>query len=311
MVDWARPVLQRVGGSVLAETFRVAYRTRLTGLAAEASFWGIFALPWLVLGLVAGLAKFGAVYHVDALGSFRERSVEIAEKVLTPAAIAEILTPFLDSVLSQGRGTIGAVGLAVALYAGSRVLGALVDGMAIVYRMEGIRSFVAARALSLGVYLVGLAVCVVVLPGMIAGPRMLVRLVPGIQSTVISALLLVAQLVLLLVALVSLYHVAAPHRTRWLADLPGAVLAIVAWTALSYGLRWYFGWIFRDGSVYAAISAPIAVMWWVYVTCLALLLGAAFNGALAVRRGWYRPAPADPQIEGSGLEGPRLEGPPD
>jgi uncharacterized BrkB/YihY/UPF0761 family membrane protein len=30
-------------------------------------------------------------------------------------------------------------------------------------------------------------------------------------------------------------------------------------------------------------------MLWVYVTCLALLLGAAFNGALAVRRGWFTP----------------------
>jgi hypothetical protein len=28
-------------------------------------------------------------------------------------------------------------------------------------------------------------------------------------------------------------------------------------------------------------------MYWVYVSVLALMLGAAFNGALAIRRGWF------------------------
>jgi uncharacterized BrkB/YihY/UPF0761 family membrane protein len=76
------------------------------------------------------------------------------------------------------------------------------------------------------------------------------------------------------------------------ADLPGALIAMGLWVVFSFGLRWYFTWLFREGSVYGAISAPIAIMLWSYVTCLALLLGAAFNGALAVRRGWFA-HPAD------------------
>ena len=47
------------------------------------------------------------------------------------------------------------------------------------------------------------------------------------------------------------------------------------------------GVFFRAGSVYGAIAAPVAVMYWVYVTVLSLMLGAAFNGALAIRRGWF------------------------
>jgi membrane protein len=68
------------------------------------------------------------------------------------------------------------------------------------------------------------------------------------------------------------------------------------WVGFSFALRWYFAWLFREGSVYGVISAPIAVMLWAYVTSLALLLGAAFNGALAVRRGWFtHPDPPAPQ----------------
>ena len=98
----------------------------------------------------------------------------------------------------------------------------------------------------------------------------------------------------------SLYHWSVPHRTRWAADIPGAVIAMGLWVVLSFWLRVYFGWVFRDGSVYGVISAPIAIMLWVYMTNLALLLGAAFNSALAVRRGWFartagQAPPAEPE----------------
>ena len=91
----------------------------------------------------------------------------------------------------------------------------------------------------------------------------------------------------MLLLVVSLYHWAVPHRTAWTADIPGALIAMGLWVVFSWALRWYFAWIFRAGSVYGAIAAPVAVMYWVYVTVLALMLGAAFNGALAIRRGWF------------------------
>jgi uncharacterized BrkB/YihY/UPF0761 family membrane protein len=43
-------------------------------------------------------------------------------------------------------------------------------------------------------------------------------------------------------------------------------------------------------------------MYWVYVTVLALMLGAAFNGALAIRRGWFiHPDDAPTEPDGDDL----------
>ncbi|MGB7981037.1 MAG: YihY/virulence factor BrkB family protein [Candidatus Nanopelagicales bacterium] len=287
MSNWMRAAGRRLSSSALGDAFLAAYQTRITGLAAEASFWAIFALPWLLLGMVAGLARLQNLLGVDAVGQFRAEALELSDQVLTQQAIDDLVVPLLDSVFGRGRTTLGLMGIIVAIWAGSRVVDALINAMTIVYRREGLRSMVRTKLLSLGVYISGLAVLIVAFPLILAGPTALVRVLPGAQGTFSSVLLVSAQVGVLLVLLVSLYHWAVPHRTGWAADIPGALIAIVLWVGFSWLLRWYFLWIFREGSVYGAIAAPVAVMYWVYVTVLALMLGAAFNGALALRRGWF------------------------
>jgi membrane protein len=278
---------RRFAGSALGDALVVAYQTRTTGLAAEASFWAVFALPWLIMGLVAGISRVQDLLGVDAVEQFRASVLDVADEVLTPEAIDDLLVPLLDSVFGQGQTTLGILGVVIAIWAGSRVVDALVNAMTIVYQREGLRSFLHSKLLSLGVYLAGLAVLIVAIPLILAGPTFLARVVPGVQGTVTSAFLILAQVTVVLLLLVSLYHWAVPHRTSWVADIPGAVIAMGLWVVFSWALRGYFAWIFRAGSVYGAIAAPVAVMYWVYVTVLALMLGAAFNGALAIRRGWF------------------------
>ncbi len=304
MSNWMRTAGRRLSGSALGDSLIAAYQTRITGLAAEASFWAVFALPWLLVGIVAGLARLQIFVHVDAVGQFRANVVELSQEVLTPEAVDDLVIPLLDSVFGRGQTTLGILGILVAIWAGSRVIEALINAMTIVYRREGLRSFVGTKLLSLGVYISGLAVLVVAIPLILAGPTFLVRIVPGVQGSLTSTLLVIAQVCVVVVLVVSLYHWAVPHRTRWIADIPGALIAFALWGAFSWLLRWYFLWIFREGSVYGAIAAPVAVMYWVYVTVLSLMLGAAFNGALAIRRGWFvhPDTPPQPQRRAEDLE---------
>jgi membrane protein len=289
---WIRSVGERLAGSTLGETFLVAYSTRLMGLAAEASYWGLFALPWLILGLTAGMFQVESWLGVDAITAFREQVLDVASRVLTPEAIDELLIPMLDDLLAKGSTALGLLGVAIAIWAGSRVIDTLVDAMTIVYQREGLRSYLVTRLVGVGVYVAGLLGLIVVIPLLVAGPTFVARMMPGVDGGLMAALLVVAQVVVILVLVVSLYHWSVPHRTPWIADIPGALVAMALWVVLSVWLRLYFGWVFRDGSVYGVISAPIAIMLWVFMTNLAVLLGAAFNSALAVRRGWFsRPAP--------------------
>ncbi len=287
MSTWMRTAGRRFSGSALGDSLIVAFQTRTTGLAAEASFWAVFALPWLIMGLVAGISRVQTALGSDSVEQFRASVLDLADQVLTPEAIDDLLVPLFDSLFGRGQTTLGLVGVVIAVWAGSRVIDALVNAMTIVYQREGLRSFVRAKLLSLGVYVAGLGVLIVAIPLILAGPAFLTSVVPGVQGSTTSTLLTVTQICVVLTLLVSLYHWAVPHRTRWVADIPGALIAMGLWAMFSWLLRWYFAWIFREGSVYGAIAAPVAVMWWVYVTVLSLMLGAAFNGALAIRRGWF------------------------
>jgi membrane protein len=87
--------------------------------------------------------------------------------------------------------------------------------------------------------------------------------------------------VLVSVALIAtLYHLSVPVRTPWHRDIPGAMLAMGLWLAGSVGLRWYFELALRHNSTYAAVAAPMAVLLWLYVTALAVLLGAELNAQI-------------------------------
>jgi membrane protein len=300
---------RRISRSALGDAVLVAYQTRIAGLAAEASFWTVFALPWLILGLVAGISRVQGALDVDAVETFRVTVLDVAAQVLTPEAIDEVVVPLLDSVFGRGQTTLGVLGVLIAVWAGSRVIDALTNGMTIVYQREGLRSFVRGKVLSLGMYIGGLTGLIVAIPLVLTGPGFVVSYVPGVQSSAVPILLAMAEVGVALIVVVSLYHWAVPHRTRWIADLPGALVAIGLWVVFSGLLRWYFAWIFREGSVYGVIAAPVAVMWWVYVTVFALLLGAAFNGALAIRKGWFvHPGKAAPASLPPEAEAPERDG---
>ena len=69
-------------------------------------------------------------------------------------------------------------------------------------------------------------------------------------------------------------------RTPWRSDLPGAALTLLLWLAGSALLRLVLGLSIGTTSIYGPLAAPIAVLVWLYLICLALLVGAAFNASL-------------------------------
>jgi uncharacterized BrkB/YihY/UPF0761 family membrane protein len=63
--------------------------------------------------------------------------------------------------------------------------------------------------------------------------------------------------------------------------LPGAVLAVGCWIALSYLLGLYFRHFANFNKTYGTLGAAVALMTWLYWTGLAMLVGAELNAELA------------------------------
>jgi membrane protein len=78
-----------------------------------------------------------------------------------------------------------------------------------------------------------------------------------------------------------IYHFVPPHTTRWRRDLPGAVLAFVIWFVGSLGLRIYATNFVATDSAYSYFGTPLVLLLWIYLTAVALLVGAELNAEIA------------------------------
>lgn len=274
----ARSALSQVW-ELISRTVGICVRYRVTGLAAEGAFFAILSLPPLIFGLVGAVGFVAQRYDVATLTDFRAQALTLASRALTPDAVATIIEPTLDDVLSGGRFEVISIGFLLALWSGSRSLNVFVDTITIMYGLSGQRGLLRTRALSFVLYLVFMVIGVIVLPLVLAGPGLVDALLPARLSAVA---LLYWPVVLIGTAcfLAGLYHLSVPVRTRWLSEFPGAALTLLIWLGGSWLLRVILIASAGSTSIYGPLAAPIAVLIWLFVTSLAVLIGAAFNAAI-------------------------------
>jgi len=84
-----------------------------------------------------------------------------------------------------------------------------------------------------------------------------------------------------ILAVEAIYFLAPNVRQRFWATLPGAVLAVTFWIALSYLLGIYFRGFANFNKTYGTLGAAVALMVWLYWTGFAMLVGAELNAELA------------------------------
>lgn len=261
-------------------TVGACIRHRVTGLGAEAAFFGVLSLPPLVFGLAGAVGFVTDRLDVAAVRGFRNQVLSVASQALTDDAVAGIIEPTLDEVLSGGRFEIISIGFVIALWSGSRALNVLVDAITIMYGLAGQRGLVRTRALAFALYLLFLIVGIVVLPLVLVGPSLLEALLGPIGLSFLGLLYWPIVLIGTLGFLTTLFHASVPVRTQWRSELPGAALTLIIWLAGSWLLRLILSASTGSPTIYGPLAAPIALLVWLYLISLAILIGAAFNVAV-------------------------------
>jgi membrane protein len=264
---------------VILHTMGTCVRYRVTGLAAEAAFFGVLSLPPLIFGLVGAVGFVTSTLDIRTIANFREQLINLSSRALTPDVVHSVIEPTLDDVLSRGSAAVISIGFIIALWSGSRALNVFVDTITIMYGMAGKRGIVRTRALSFALYLVFLIAGIVLLPLILAGPTLVSRVLPP-SLEIIGDLYWPVALLGSVCILATLYHLSVPVRTRWRADLPGAAVTMAMWVGGSVLLRYFLTQSIGSTTIYGPLAAPIAFLIWLYVISIAVLIGAAFNSAL-------------------------------
>jgi membrane protein len=131
-----------------------------------------------------------------------------------------------------------------------------------------------------------LAVATIAASGsMLVGARLAERAagLVGLDGVVVvlwSWLHVPAALILLAVVLSVVYRFAPAANQPYRQVIPGATIAVIAWTVASLGFSFYLANFANYGATYGSLGAAIGLLFYLYLTASMVLLGGEVNAAV-------------------------------
>jgi membrane protein len=86
------------------------------------------------------------------------------------------------------------------------------------------------------------------------------------------------------VVLAVIYRFGTPRRQTWRDVLPGAVMSAVIWFITTLAFGWYVTRFADYSIVYGSLGSAVATLVWLYITALAVFLGAEYNAQVEADR---------------------------
>jgi membrane protein len=263
--------------SLIATLRRTVAEFREDGMTDWAAALTYYALLSLFPALIAVSSLIGLVADADTL---TEVVLDVA-----PGSAADTLSGPIDSITSNtgAAGVALVLGLAGALWGASGYTAAFGRAGNVIYEVREGRPFWRLRPVQILVTLVNVVLLVAVVIALVmSGPLLEAVAEPmGLGDTALSVwswakwpMLLVAAMVLLVV----LYALTPNVRQRnLLSVLPGALVALVLWGVATAGFAFYTGNFGSYDRTYGTLGGVVVLLVWIWLTNVALLLGAEFN----------------------------------
>jgi membrane protein len=251
----------------------------LTDWAAALTYYGVLAIFPALLALVSILGLVGSSATqplIDNLGN------------VAPGPAKDIVTNALRD-LEQSQGAAGillVVGLAAALWSASGYVGAFMRASNAIYDVEEGRPIwktLPTRILTTLVLLLMLAVAAVAVT--FTGPLAeQAGNVLGVGQSALDVWDIAKWPVILgvVTTMIAILYWAAPNVKhpgfRWIS--PGSVLAVLMWIVASAAFAFYVANFGSYNKTYGALAGVIIFLVWLWISNLAVLLGAELNAEL-------------------------------
>ena len=251
----------------------------LTDWAAALTYYGVLSVfPGLILlASVLGLVGQPAIEPlIDSLGQ------------IAPGPVRDILTESLANLgrSQEAAGSLAIVGLAGSLWSASGYVGAFMRASNAIYDVPEGRPIWKTLPIRLAVTVVvgavlGVSALAVVFTGELA--EWLGRLVgAGPTAVTVWSIAKWPVLAVLVSAVLALLYWAAPNAKqaglRWIS--PGGVVAVLLWIIASVGFAIYAAHFGSYNKTYGTLGGVAVFLVWLWISNIAILLGAEFDAEL-------------------------------
>lgn len=270
-----------LGGLTIRELARRVWdqiwKDEITDRAAALAYYFLFALFPALLFMTSLLGML-------PLQGLMERLIAYAEQAM-PGDAASIVRRTLTEIEAGARGGLLSIGALATLWAGSNGMASVMTALNAAYGVADERPWWKRRGLAV-ILTLGFALFIVsALVLIVFGPR----IGEGVASRLglgdvfrttwnIANVPVVVFFVLVGIALVYYFAPATKQHWRWVT--PGSVVGLILWLGMSYALRVYVSNFADYGATYGSIGGVILLMLWLYLTGVALLIGAEINAEI-------------------------------
>lgn len=252
---------------------------------------GSLAYHWFLALFPTAIALLGLSALLHLSPTLVKTLVTGATKALPPGA-SSVVTSALQHAQGRVAGALVATVIAalIGIWSASSAMTVLQTGLDIAYEVPRGRTFLAKRGVALLLMLITLVLGGIASALVVFGAP-LGTAIAGLVPLGASAFLIVwniARWILtlgLIVLLFSMYYAVGPkrsHRGRFIT--PGAFLAAAIWLVASLLFSFYTTKFGSYGRTYGAFAGVAILIFWLYLTGLAVLFGAELNAALERHR---------------------------
>jgi membrane protein len=282
---------QANAGSTLKRTIKEFSDDNLTHWAAALTYYAILSIFPALLALVSILGLIGS----SAIQPMIDNLSAVA-----PGPAKQILTGALKGLQNGGgAGVLFIVGLAGAIWSASGYISAFMDASNAIYDIDEGRPIWKRLPLRIAItvvmlVLLAISALAVVLTGPVAEQA---GKLFGVGSTALTIWNIAKwpALVLIVSLMFAVLYYSAPNvkQPGLKAVMPGGILAVVVWIAASAAFAFYVASFASYNKTYGALGGVIVFLVWLWLTNLAILIGAEFNAERARSRFIDAGHPAD------------------
>jgi membrane protein len=292
---------------VLKRSVKEFQDDNVTDWAAALTYYAVLSLFPALIVLVALVGLLGDAQRTpDAIS-------DIVGQVTGSSKTAETVNTTITKVVENrgGAGALFGVGLVSALWSASGYIGAFIRANNVIYETDEGRPFWKLRPqqILMTIVMVLLLAALLIALAVTGGLAEAVGNAVGLGDTAVSVWGIAkwpVMAVVFLFMLAVLYYT-APNvqlpKFRWIT--PGSLLALVVWAVATVGFAFYVKFFGSYDKTYGSLTVVIIFLLWLWISNVAILLGAEFNSELERERELAEGEPAEQELQLPPREAPK------